>query len=163
MMPDGAAARAGLLRGRKARVMNSEENNEKQIAKLARMERIYADEKKHESVIDKIEDDDEDVCAVARKFFRWALLVVWAACLFTLVSGGDFTLPAAAILVTGGIYAALCITKFLHAEKLGDAIVSAVIAVALIGLGIILLVSSPSPGGDTGNAAAMTEIRLLNF
>ena len=36
--------------------MNSEENNEKQIKKLERMERIYADEKKHESVIDKAAD-----------------------------------------------------------------------------------------------------------
>ena len=121
--------------------MNSEENNEKQIKKLARMEQIYADEKKHESVIDKVEDDDEDICAVARKLFRWALLVTWLACAFTLVSGGDFSLPAAAILITAGIYAALCVTKFLHENKKGDAVTAVIIAVATIALGIVLLVS----------------------
>ena len=89
------------------------------------MDRIYADEKKHESVIDRVEDDDEDICAVARKFFRWALLITWAACAVTLVSGGDFSLPAAAILITAGIYSALCITKFLHQKKKGDTVIVA--------------------------------------
>lgn len=122
--------------------MNSEENNEQQIQKLARMERIYADEKKHDSVMDSIKEDDEDICATARKFFKWALLITWAACAITLVTGGDFTLAASAILITGGIYAGLCITKFLHENKRGDAIVSIVVAVATIALGILLLVSN---------------------
>ena len=116
--------------------MNSEENNEKQIKKLERMERIYADEKKHESVIDKAADDEEDVCAIARKFFRWALLITWAACLFVLVGGG------AAILITSGIYAALCITKFLQENKKADAVIAVIVAVATIALGILLLVSN---------------------
>ena len=106
------------------------------------MERIYADEKKHEPVISSAGDDDEDICYTARKFFKWALLITWLACAFTLVSGGDFSLPAAAILITGGIYAALCVTKFLHENKKGDAIVSVIIAVATIALGILLLVSN---------------------
>ena len=122
--------------------MNSEENNEKQIEKLARMERIYADEKKHGSVMDKIDEDDEDICATARKFFRWALLITWAACEVTLVTGGDFSFPAAAILITSGIYAGLCITKFLHENKKGDAVVSIIITVATIALGVLLLVSN---------------------
>lgn len=123
--------------------MNSEENNELQIKKLERMERIYADERKHEPAVKgSDDDDDEDVCAIARKFFRWALLVTWLACAFTLVSGGDFSLPAAAILISAGIYAALCITKFLHEKKKGDAVVSVLIAVGTIALGILLLVSN---------------------
>ncbi|MBR5089587.1 MAG: hypothetical protein IK093_09165 [Ruminiclostridium sp.] len=120
--------------------MNSEENNEKQIEKLARMERIYADEKKHESVMSSIEDEDEDVCAVARKFFRWALLIVWAACAVTLVTGGTFSLSAGAMLITAGIYSALCVTKFLHEKKRGDAVVAVIVAVATIALGILLFV-----------------------
>ena len=40
--------------------MNSEENNEKQIEKLERMEKIYADAERHESVMDKIETEDVD-------------------------------------------------------------------------------------------------------
>ena len=122
--------------------MNSEENNEQQIQKLARMERIYADEKKHDSVKDSIKEDDEDICATARKFFKWALLITWAACAITLVTGGDFTLAASAILIAGGIYAGLCITKFLHENKRRDAIVSIIVAVATIALGILLLVSN---------------------
>ncbi len=122
--------------------MNSEENNEKQIKKLERMERIYADEKKHESVIDKAADEEEDVCAIARKFFRWALLITWAACLFVLVGGGDFSIPAAAILITAGIYSALCITKFLQEKKKADAVIAVIVAVATIALGILLLVSN---------------------
>ena len=122
--------------------MNSEENNEKQIRKLERMERIYQDEKKHESVIDKIKDEDEDICATARKFFKWALLITWAACAVTLVTGGTFSISAAAILITGGIYSALCITKFLHEEKKWDAFVSGAVAVGTIALGVLLLVSN---------------------
>lgn len=122
--------------------MNSEENNEKQIEKLARMERIYADEKKHDSVMDRIKDEDEDICATARKFFRWALLIVWAACAVTLVSGGDFSISAGAILITGGVYSALCITKFLAEGKKGDVVVSIIVAVATIALGILLLVGN---------------------
>lgn len=122
--------------------MNSEENNEKQIDKLARMERIYADEKKHAAVQKKDDDDDEDICATARKFFRWALLITWGACAVTLVTGGDFSLSASAILITAGIYAALCITKFLHEKKTGDAVVSVLVAVGTIALGILLLVSN---------------------
>ncbi|MBQ9483775.1 MAG: hypothetical protein IJU82_06245 [Ruminiclostridium sp.] len=122
--------------------MNSEENNEQQIRKLERMERIYADEKKHDSVMDTVTEDDEDICATARKFFKWALLITWAACVVTLVTGGDFTLAASAILIAGGIYAGLCITKFLHENKRGDAVVSVIIAVATIALGILLLVSN---------------------
>ncbi len=118
--------------------MNSEENNELQIKKLERMERIYADEKKHETVAVR-DDDDQDVCFTARKFFKWALLVIWLACAFTLVTGGDFTLPAAGILVTAGIYSALCVTKFLHEKKTGDAVIAVIIAVVTIALGIILL------------------------
>ena len=122
--------------------MNSEENNEQQIKKLERMERIYADEKKERETVVNIPDDDEDICYTARKFFKWALLITWLACAFTLVSGGDFTLPASAILITGGIYAALCVTKFLHEKKKGDAAVAVIIAVATIALGILLLVSN---------------------
>ena len=118
--------------------MNSEENNELQIKKLERMERIYADEKKHETVAVR-DDDDQDVCFTARKFFKWALLVIWLACAFTLVTGGDFTLPAAGILVTAGIYSALCVTKFLNEKKTGDAVIAVIIAVVTIALGIILL------------------------
>ena len=120
--------------------MNSEENNEKQIAKLARMERIFADEKKHEPV--EYTDRDEDICAMARKFFKWALLVVWGACAVTLVTGGDFTLAASAMLVTGGVYSGLCVTKFLHANKTGDAIIASVVAVAAAALGVLLLVGN---------------------
>ena len=106
------------------------------------MERIYADEKKHDSALDKVEDGDEDICAIARKFFKWALLITWAACAVTLVTGGDFSLSAAAILITAGIYSALCITKFLHAKKTGDAVTAVIVAVAAIALGILLLVSN---------------------
>jgi len=106
------------------------------------MERIYADEKKHDSVMDSIKEEDEDICATARKFFKWALLVIWAACAVTLVTGGDFSLSAAAILIAGGIYAALCIPKFLHENKRGDVIVSIIVTVATIALGVLLLVSN---------------------
>jgi hypothetical protein len=121
--------------------MNSEENNEKQIEKLARMERIYADEKKHESVMDRIKTEDDDVCAIARKFFRWALLIVWVACAVTLVTGGDFSIAAGAALIAAGVYSALCVTKFLSEGKKGDVVISVIVAVATISLGILLLVS----------------------
>ncbi len=122
--------------------MNSEENNQKQIDKLARMEQIYADEKRHESVIDKVKDEDEDVCATARKFFKWALLIVWAACVVTLFTGGDFSISAAAILISGGIYSALCITKFLHENKKGDVAAAIIVTALTVSLGILLLANN---------------------
>ena len=122
--------------------MNSEENNQKQIDKLARMERIYADEKKHESVMDKIKEEDDDICAIARKFFRWALLIVWGACAVMLVTGGDFSISVSAMLITVGIYSALCITKFLQQGKKGDVIVAGIVTVLTVSLGILLLANN---------------------
>ena len=43
--------------------MNFEDNNQKQIDKLARMERVYQDAEKHESVMDKIEAEEEETSA----------------------------------------------------------------------------------------------------
>ena len=106
------------------------------------MGQIYKDEKKHESVMDQITDEDEDICAAARKFFKWALLVVWGACVVTLFTGGDFSISAAAVLISGGIYAGLCITKFLHEDKKGDVVVSIIVAVLTISLGILLLANN---------------------
>jgi len=40
--------------------MNFEDNNQKQIDKLARMEKLYQDVEKHESVMDKIEAEEEE-------------------------------------------------------------------------------------------------------
>ena len=84
--------------------MNSEENNELQIKKLERMERIYADTEKHESVIDSIDTEPSDFCAPIRKVFKWILLIIWLACVAILITGGDFTLPASGILFSGGVY-----------------------------------------------------------
>ena len=119
--------------------MNSEENNEKQIDKLSRMEQIYSDAEKHKSVMDKIKDEDDDICAPARKIFKWALFLTWGVCLVTLVSGGDFSVAASAILFASGVYAALCVTKFIHEHKKWDTLVSVIVAVVTIALGIILL------------------------
>lgn len=119
--------------------MNSEENNDLQIKKLERMERIYADTEKHESVIDSIETEASDFCAPIRKVFKWILLIIWLACVAILVTGGDFTLPASGILFSGGVYAGLCIPKFLHENKKGDAVISGIITIATIALAIILL------------------------
>ena len=119
--------------------MNSEENNEKQIEKLERMEKIYADEKRHESVIDKIETEDSDFCAPLRKVFKWVLLIVWLACVAILVTGGDFTIPASGILFSGGIYSALYIPKFFRQNKKGDVVIAAIVALATIGLSVILI------------------------
>ena len=122
--------------------MNSEENNEKQIDKLERMEKIYADAERHESVMDKIETEDVDFCAPLRKVFKWALLIVWLACVAVLITGGDFPLPASGILFSGGIYAALNIPKFLHENKKGDVVVAAIVTIATIALSIILIIGS---------------------
>ena len=68
--------------------MNFEDDNKKQIDKLERMEKIYADSEKHESAMPKIEaEEEEDLCAFPRKIFKWVLVFTWAACIFALVAG----------------------------------------------------------------------------
>ena len=119
--------------------MNSEDNNSRQIKKLERMERIYSDEKKHDSVPEKMTEREEDICAPARRIFCWAFLIVWLACGFTLFSGGDFSITAAAVLFVSGIYSGLCVTKFINEKKKGDAAVAVIIAIATVALGIALL------------------------
>lgn len=118
--------------------MNSEENNQKQIDKLSRLEKIYADSEKHESVIDRI-DADEDFCAPLRRVVKWIVLIIWVACVFVLFTGGDFTITASGILFSAAVYIGLCIPKFLHEKKKGDVIVAIIATVGCLALAIILL------------------------
>ena len=120
--------------------MNFEDNNQKQIDKLARMEKVYQDAEKHESVMDKIEaEEEEDICAFPRKIFKWIMIFMWAACLFGVAAGVEFSILLCGMLFSLGIFCALNITHFLKKDKLSDAIISAVVAVATIVLAILLL------------------------
>lgn len=120
--------------------MNFKDNNQNQIDKLARMEQLYKDVEKHESVMDKIEaEEEEDICAFPRKIFRTVLIVTWVACIGALVVGVDVSLILCAMLFTLGIFLGLSVTKFLKKDKLGDAIISAVVAAAVIALSVLLL------------------------
>ena len=120
--------------------MNFEDNNQKQIDKLARMEQVYQDKEKHESVMDRIEEaEEEDVCAFPRKIFRTIMFLMWGACIVALLMGVGFTIPLCGALFTLGIFCALSVTKFLKEKKLADAIISALVAAGTIGLSIILL------------------------
>lgn len=86
--------------------MNYEDDNREQIDKLERMERIYADAERHESVMDKIEEaDEEDLCAFPRKIFKYVMGLMWAASLFAVFAGVDFLLPLCGILFRWGFSA----------------------------------------------------------
>lgn len=120
--------------------MNFKDNNQKQIDKLARMEQLYKDAEKHESVMDKIEaEEEEDICAFPRKIFKTVLILTWIACIGGLMVGVDVSLVLCAMLFTLGIFLGLSVTKFLKKDKLGDAIISAVVAIAVIALSVLLL------------------------
>ncbi len=120
--------------------MNFEDNNQKQIDKLARMEQLYKDAEKHESVMDKIEaEEEEDVCAFPRKIFKIIMIFTWVACIGAVIAGVDFSLALCAMLFSLGIFLGLSVTKFLKKDKLGDAIISAVVAVGAVTLSILLL------------------------
>ena len=122
--------------------MNFEDNNQKQIDKLARMEKVYQDSEKHESVMDKIEaEEEEDICAFPRKIFKWIMIIMWAACLVGIIAGVEFTILVCGMLFSLGIFCGLNITHFLKKEKLPDAIISALVAVACIALAVLLLVN----------------------
>ena len=121
--------------------MNFEDNNQKQIDKLARMEKLYQDVEKHDSVMDKIEaEEEEDICAFPRKIFKTIMVLMWVACIGAVFAGVELTLPLCGILFSLGIFCGLSVTKFLKKEKLADAIISALIAAAAIGLSVLLLV-----------------------
>lgn len=120
--------------------MNFEDNNQKQIDKLARMEQVYSDSEKHESVMDRIEAaEEEDICAFPRKIFRTIMFLMWGACVVALLMGVDLTIAICGALFSLGIYCGLSVTKFLKEQKLADAIISALIAVGTIALSVILL------------------------
>lgn len=121
--------------------MNFEDNNQKQIDKLERMERIYADTERHESVMDKIEEEEEeDLCAFPRKIFKYIMFLMWAASIFAVFAGVDFLLPLCGILFSVGIFCALSVTMFLRKQKTADAVISVIVACACLLLAILLLV-----------------------
>jgi len=120
--------------------MNQILHNQKQIDKLARMEQVYQDKEKHESVMDKIEaEEEEDICAFPRKIFKTIMFVMWGACILAVMAGTGLTLPLCGILFSLGIFLALSVTMFLKKDKLVDAIISALVALGSILLAILLL------------------------
>lgn len=121
--------------------MNFEDDNQKQIDKLERMERIYADSERHESVMDKIEEEEqEDLCAFPRKIFKYIMILMWAASIFAVFAGVDFLLPLCGILFSVGIFCALSVTMFLQKKKTADAVISVIVACACLLLAALLLV-----------------------
>lgn len=121
--------------------MNFEDDNQKQIDKLERMERIYADAERHESVMDKIEEEEqEDLCAFPRKIFKYIMFLMWAASIFAVFAGVDFLLPLCGILFSVGIFCALSVTMFLRKKKTADAVISVIVASACLLLATLLLV-----------------------
>lgn len=121
--------------------MNFEDDNQKQIDKLERMERIYADAERHESVMDKIEkEEEEDLCAFPRKIFKYIMFLMWAASIFAVFAGVDFLLPLCGILFSVGIFCALSVTMFLQKKKTADAVISVIVACACLLLATLLLV-----------------------
>ena len=123
--------------------MNFEDNNEKQIDKLARMEKIYQDAEKHESVMDKIEaEEEEDICAFPRKIAKWLMILMWGFSLVGVIAGVEFTILICGMLFSLGLFCGLNITAFLKKDKLADAIISAVVAIACLTLAILLLVNN---------------------
>ncbi len=121
--------------------MNFEDDNQKQIDKLERMERIYADAERHESVMDKIEEEEEeDLCAFPRKIFKYIMFLMWAASIFAVFAGVDFLLPLCGILFSVGIFCALSVTMFLRKKKTADAVISVIVACACLLLATLLLV-----------------------
>lgn len=122
--------------------MNFEDNNQKQIDKLARMERVYQDAEKHESVMDKIEaEEEEDICAFPRKIAKWLMILMWVFSVVGVMAGVEFTVLVVGMLFTLGLFCGLNVTAFLKKEKLADAVISAIVAFASIALAILLLVN----------------------
>lgn len=127
--------------------MNFEDDNQKQIDKLERMEKIYSDAERHESVMDKIEaEEEEDICAFPRKIFKYVMFLMWGASVFAVFAGVDFLLPLCGILFSLGAYCALCVTMFLKKKKRADAVISVLVACGCILLAILLLIKSPAGG-----------------
>lgn len=116
-----------------------EEENKKQLDKLARMEKIHSDSEKHESVMSELEEE-EDVCAFPRRLFKWIMAVTWAACAAAIFGGVDMSLALCGMLFSLGIYCGLCITKFLQKRKIADAVISALVCAGCIMLAVLLLV-----------------------
>ncbi len=122
--------------------MNYEDNNQKQIDKLARMEKLYQDVEKHESVMDKIEaEEEEDICAFPRKIAKWLMILMWVFSIVGVAAGVEFTILVVGMLFSLGLFCGLNVTNFLKKEKLADAVISAVVAIVCIALAILLLVN----------------------
>ena len=123
--------------------MNFEDNNQKQIDKLARMEKLYQDIEKHESVMDKIEEEEEeDICAFPRKIAKWLMILMWIFSIVGIAAGVEFTVLVVGMLFTLGLFCGLNVTAFLKKEKLADAVISVIVAVACLALAVLLLVNN---------------------
>lgn len=123
--------------------MNFEDNNQKQIDKLARMEKLYQDVEKHESVMDKIEEEEEeDICAFPRKIAKWLMILMWIFSIVGIAAGVEFTVLVCGMLFTLGLFCGLNVTAFLKKEKLADAVISVIVAVVCLALAVLLLVNN---------------------
>ena len=123
--------------------MNFEDNNQKQIDKLARMEKLYQDVEKHESVMDKIEEEEEEeIGAFPRKIAKWLMILMWIFSIVGIAAGVEFTVLVVGMLFTLGLFCGLNVTAFLKKEKLADAVISVIVAVACLALAILLLVNN---------------------
>lgn len=122
--------------------MNSYENNEEQIKKLERLEKVYNDDCKENKPSSIEEATKEPPLKFLRKIAAWLTILLWAVSIFMLLTGTELTLIMPAMLMSLGFVCAVNIPAFIAKKKFGDVAVCVfAAAVCLIG-GVVMLIYS---------------------
>ncbi len=123
--------------------MNSYENNEEQIKKLERLEKVYNDDCKENKPSSIEEATKEPPLKFVRKVAVWLTALLWAASIVMLLSGTELTLILPAMVMSLGLVCAVNVPAFIVKKKIGDVIVCLfAAAVCLIGGAVMLIYSS---------------------
>lgn len=119
--------------------MNSTSNNDEQIQKLERLEKVYEDDRgQKESTIDKA--TEEMPFAFGRKCANILFGAVFVFSAIALFSGAlEIPMIVTMLLFSLGLVVAAQIPVFIHKEKHADTVIAVIVAVLLVFLAIYML------------------------
>lgn len=120
--------------------MNSYENNEKQIKKLERLERVYNDDSRENKPSTVDEATKNPPLKFARRVVAGLTVLLWVMSIFMLFTGTSLELILPALMLSIGVLCGVNIPAFFAKRKFGDTVIAAIVTAVCVVGGIVLLV-----------------------
>lgn len=120
--------------------MNSYENNEEQIKKLERLEKVYNDDSRENKPSAIEAATQEPPLKFLRRIVAGLTALLWLVSIFMLLTGSGLEIILPAMLLSLGLLCGVNVPVFISKRKTGDIVIAVIVtAVCVIG-GIVLLV-----------------------